>query len=149
MGSFSGKQQSEEAIAKTREGTQRYWTPERRAEASRRKRGLKNTGEPATGYSIILQYKPYRVLHGQQGHPLAHRGAVREHRKVLYDAVGPGPHECHWGCGRLMEWGGRQGIHADHVNGDTLDNRIENLVVSCPTCNKRRSKAGNPIDWRS
>ena len=147
MGSFSGKQQSEEAIAKTREGTQRYWTPERRAEASRRKRGLKNTGEPATGYSIILQYKPYRVLHGQQGHPLAHRGAVREHRKVLYDAVGPGPHECHWnetyGCGRIsLEWGGLQGdsLCVDHLDHDRTNNAPENLVPSCIACNLRRGR---------
>ena len=148
MGSFSGHQHTEEAIAKTREGTQRYWTPERRAEVSRQRRGRKPNGEPATGHTIFWQYKPYRVLTGQHDHPLAHRGAVREHRKVLYDEIGPGPHECHWGCGRLLEWGGRQGIHADHLDGDTLNNSIKNLVVSCPTCNKRRSKAGNPIDWR-
>jgi len=71
---------------------------------------------------------------------------------VLYDAIGPGPHECHWnrvtGCGKVaLEWGGGQGIVVDHLNGDTLDNRPENLVPSCKVCNTRRQKAGNPMEW--
>lgn len=66
---------------------------------------------------------------------------------VLYDAIGPGPHACHWGCGRSVDWGGIGGIHVDHVNGDPSDNRRENLVPSCQSCNKSRAASGNLADW--
>jgi hypothetical protein len=89
----------------------------------------------------------YRKLGGEHTHPLARWGELSEHRKVLYDTIGPGPHPCHWGCGRELDWGGISGIIVDHVNGDTLDNGPENLVPSCTSCNMQRALSGNPADW--
>jgi hypothetical protein len=67
---------------------------------------------------------------------------------VLYDAIGPGPHACHWRCGRTdLDWGGIRGTHVDHVNGDPSDNQRENLVPSCQSCNKSRAASGNLADW--
>jgi hypothetical protein len=85
-------------------------------------------------------------LSGQQGHPLAGpTGNLFEHRKVLYDAIGPGPHPCHWNplshCeNTALEWGGLHGINVDHLNDTPDDNRLENLVVSCLRCNWGRNR---------
>ncbi len=88
-------------------------------------------------YAYIYLYRP--------DHPTADKsGRVQEHRMVLYDAIGPGPHTCYWddifGCGQTaLEWGGIHGIHADHLNFDPSDNRRKNLVPSCQPCNVRRA----------
>lgn len=118
-------------------------TRQRLSEANRGR----NKGLPAVGFSY--DKRGYKRLSGQQDHPLAWAGQVLACRKVLYDAIGPGPHGCHWGCGRTLEWGGRDGIQADHVNGDQADDRPENLVPSCISCNVRRGNAGNPTDWKA
>ena len=101
--------------------------------------GIAN-GVPTDGRSVTKE--GYVMLSGQYGHPLAgpgKRGEVLEHRKVLYDLIGPGPHPCHW-CGRSLEWGGVRGINVDHLNDVKDDNRPENLVPSCLNCNGRRGK---------
>lgn len=163
-----GRVHTEEHRRKNADGVSQSWTPERREELSARmterfvdeenrlvhgQRGM-NGKEVARGFSYSTS--GYRVLHGQQGHALAttgpRGGQVLEHRKALYDEIGPGPHECHWngvsGCGKIsLEWGGRSGIQADHLNGDKLNNDPENLVPSCIGCNIRRHQAGNPVDW--
>jgi hypothetical protein len=80
----------------------------------------------------------YRLLFSQHDHPIANRGGwLYEHRKVLYDAIGPGPHPCHW-CSVVLTWGGMKGIISDHMNRNKRDNRPENLVPSCQTCNTTR-----------
>ena len=83
----------------------------------------------SSGY--ILEYAP--------NHPLAMKLAgnrIYQHRKVYYDNYGDGPFKCHW-CGKDLTW---ETMDIDHVNAAKTDNRIENLVASCPKCNKERAK---------
>lgn len=78
-------------------------------------------------------------------HPLAGKnGYVSEHRVVLYEKIGAGPHPCHW-CGTEVHWtkavqgtGHKGMLVGDHINGDPLDNRPDNLVPSCQGCNVGR-----------
>jgi hypothetical protein len=92
--------------------------------------------EVAEGSYITKQ--GYRSLTQMQGHPVAARnGDVLEHRYVLYEKIGPGRHPCHWGCGRIVEWG--VDLHVDHVDADKLNNAPENVVPSCNPCNVSRA----------
>lgn len=109
----------------------------RGAAISRGKHGKRN-GDPARGW---YDQDGYRMLTGQQGHPLADgKGQLGEHRKVLYAKIGPGSHPCHWECGRILEWGGLNGICADHLDEDTTNNSPDNLVPSCVWCNRVRGQ---------
>lgn len=76
-------------------------------------------------------------------HPLAGKnGKVYIHRVVLYDMIGPGTHPCHW-CQTPVTWApkGTPGILIpDHINGYGDDNRPENLVPSCMSCNTTRGQ---------
>lgn len=96
----------------------------------------------------------YRVV-AAKGHPLAMaNGRAYEHRVVLYDKIGPGPHECHW-CGARVEWVGKCEpfeLQPDHLNNDGGDNRPENLVPCCRACNttrggQRRAEALRGAGW--
>jgi hypothetical protein len=41
-------------------------------------------------------------------------------------------------CGRGPEWNGKNLVlQLEHVNGDGLDNRIENLSILCPNCHSQ------------
>lgn len=75
-------------------------------------------------------------------HPLAPpSGRVYVHRIVLFDSIGPGPHACRW-CGVEVDWkprGEDGALVADHLNGVKDDNRPENLVPSCVSCNNTRA----------
>lgn len=72
-------------------------------------------------------------------HPLSRVGRVLAHRKTLYDHIGSGEHPCHW-CGKPVRWGGRKrgALVVDHLDGDKLNNEIENLVPACNPCNSAR-----------
>jgi hypothetical protein len=83
----------------------------------------------------------YRTVPAK-GHPMAMaNGRAYEHRFVLYNELGPGPHACHW-CGTEVDWlskGDPRNLLPDHVNSDGADNRIDNLVPSCMSCNTARA----------
>jgi len=88
------------------------------------------------GYSITKQ--GYRMLTMRYDHPLAAaNGTVLEHRKVLYDEIGAGPHPCHWGCCKQLAW---PEIFVDHLDDDGLNNDPPNLVVSCFSDNIHRTR---------
>jgi hypothetical protein len=81
----------------------------------------------------------YRIF-GWKDHPLAKsNGMVFEHRIVLWDAIGPGVHPCHW-CGRSVDWAksypqDSDGLVVDHLDNNTRNNDLSNLVPSCNPCN--------------
>ncbi len=86
----------------------------------------------------------YRTRYVPRDHPLATPGSrvISEHRAVLWDKLGPGPHPCHH-CGCLLEWmPGRQlvpgALCVDHLDRDTRNNAPDNLVPSCHPCNHHR-----------
>lgn len=76
------------------------------------------------------------------GHPLADRdGDVYEHRKVLFDQIGPGVHACAW-CGKRLAWSpveGAERLEVDHFNADREDNHPANLLPCCRHCNSSRA----------
>lgn len=97
----------------------------------------------ASGAPVTASHgRRYRYV-TRHGHPLAGAtGRAYEHRVVLFDAIGPGGHSCHW-CGREVTWESTRGdadcLVADHLNGVGDDNRSENLVPSCAPCNTARA----------
>jgi len=105
---------------------------------------VRRTGEPGpVGLIPARPAKPYRRIHAA-GHPLARaQGLVYEHRVVLFDAIGPGQHPCHW-CGRSVSWTAKQPgrrLNVDHLDHDGLNNAPENLVPACLRCNTTRKAA--------
>lgn len=81
----------------------------------------------------------YRMLH-RPGHPLAGKSPyIPEHRALLWDKIGPGVHPCHH-CSVPLEWlpgsKNRRGVlTVDHVDRNSHNNALENLVPSCQRCN--------------
>lgn len=156
---------SETTLTKRRASLKAAWTEDKKREQSRRstemwtlekrkahsEKGFASWAAPSRRDSVAGSYEDsagYRLLTGQYDHALSYEnGVVSEHRKILYDSIGEGPHLCHWGCGKLLAWAGRDGIFVDHIDGDPSNNDLENLVPSCHQCNVRRAHAGNPMDW--
>jgi hypothetical protein len=97
-----------------------------------------------TGHGFV-DFHGYRVV-GAPGHPLAReRGDVLEHRKVLFDVIGPGEHPCHW-CSTLVSWdesypASIRALVVDHLDGIRTNNEPANLVPSCAPCNAARHPA--------
>jgi hypothetical protein len=78
------------------------------------------------------------------GHPVANASGWQfEHRVVLYDAIGPELYPCHY-CWRLLSWdlhyNAPGGMGVDHLDYDTTNNKIENLVPCCRSCNCARRR---------
>lgn len=85
-------------------------------------------GVHATTQGYLVEVDP--------SHPLSQSsGLVLQHRKVLFQKIGPGPHRCNW-CGLIVEWG--DSLVTDHVDGDRQNNDPSNLVASCISCNVSR-----------
>lgn len=115
----------------------------------------RDTGRTAAKADVTVSLgRRYRKRH-QPDHPLAMaNGYVYEHRAVLYDSIGLGPHPCHW-CGGEVAWVGKcqpGELQPDHLNNDGADNRPENLVPSCRACNttrgsQRRAQALREAGW--
>lgn len=72
-------------------------------------------------------------------HPLYNGNShnIGQHRLVLFDKIGYGPHQCHW-CQDNINWG--YGLQADHLDFDITNNHPDNLVASCGPCNNGRKK---------
>lgn len=86
------------------------------------------------------------VATAKKGHPLtARNGHLYQHRGVLYDAIGPGEHPCHW-CKQHVEWlaKGKRKLVVDHLDGVKTHNARANLVPSCHSCNATR---GLFMEW--
>lgn len=112
-------------------------------------RGL-TRNEDARLAHVDTPTNPYHGVTAPE-HPLATKnGQVGRHRMVLYDAIGPGPHKCHW-CGREIHWvvgvrgGPSSALVVDHLDGNPHNNALENLVPSCQACNKRRANPDHEI----
>lgn len=97
----------------------------------------------ASGSGITASLgRRYRTIYNPT-HPLAGKnGKVYEHRAVLYDQIGPGPHPCHW-CEDEVDWlpkGTPGALQVDHLNNDGADNAPANLAPSCAGCNTARGQ---------
>lgn len=81
----------------------------------------------------------------RRNHPLAPpSGRLPEHRVILYEKIGPGPHPCHW-CKKTLVWEKATRtedgtITTDHLDENTRNNDPANLVPSCHTCNVERAR---------
>lgn len=77
------------------------------------------------------------------GHPVSSvLGMAYLHRVILFDAIGSGPHICHW-CGTRVAWGNDVGaldnLCVDHLDNNKSHNDLSNLVPSCNPCNAGRA----------
>lgn len=80
-----------------------------------------------------------------QNHPMRSKKSnmLYEHRMVAYDSRNGICDDCFW-CGKELTW---ESCVIDHLNEDKHDNRPDNLLVSCPRCNRGRGAMLNLISY--
>jgi hypothetical protein len=86
-----------------------------------------------------------RQMVTDRDHPLAPPdGRILYYRWLLFEQIGDGAHPCTW-CGRTVTWtvGLRHGLKAadlvvDHVDHNSRNNTVSNLVPACNRCNVLR-----------
>ena len=101
-----------------------------------RKRRTGSTSREMPSYRHMTS-NGYVMLSGIN-HPLRRsNGYVSEHRYVAYSVYGPDCSDCFW-CGAACTW---KNCHVDHLNDIKDDNRPENLVIACASCNRIRGLA--------
>lgn len=80
-----------------------------------------------------------------QGHPLANRNYVFEHRKIMYEIVGEECCPCQV-CGKPQTW---ETCHVDHIDENRKNNAPGNLRVLCRGCNVKRGFKPESYESRS
>ncbi|MFD8618283.1 hypothetical protein [Streptomyces sp. NPDC059513] len=107
--------------------------------------------EANEGYTYVETASGY-VIHIGYAHPIANpSGVTPYHRIVLWNEIGPGEHECYWKCGKTVSWDVSyledvsRALVVDHLNGIRDDNRPENLVPSCQSCNSGVSRLSRKV----
>lgn len=102
---------------------------------------LKRTGDTSDPHYAYRSRCTSGYIRIFREHALSVKGFVYEHRMVLFDAIGEGPHKCHW-CGVSVKWIKgrcvRGALVTDHLDGDKANNEIANLVPACNPCNANR-----------
>lgn len=77
-------------------------------------------------------------------------GSRYEHRIVLYDTIGDGPHQCPE-CGIAINWnqprGSEHNLEVDHIDWDRQNNHPDNLRPICRPCNMRNRKHLADYGW--
>lgn len=69
----------------------------------------------------------------------------RPRRKLLLRAMINSGIEYRCECGLDLEWQGKPiTLEIDHINGEWLDNRIENLRFLCPNCHSQQKNTNMP-----
>lgn len=101
----------------------------------RRNNDLRPRNEVSPPPPIVTHDAGYLLEYAPK-HPMARGSRVYQHRRVFFDAHGSGPFQCHW-CHKVVTWAD---MHVDHVNAVRDDNRPENLVAACPSCNQGRAR---------
>ena len=113
-----------------------YALKRRNGDFVKRKRGPKRRD----GHIVLdSQGRPGKYV---PKHPLARKsGIVTLQRLVLFDAIGFGPHRCHW-CDKWINWGWPMAdrLTADHLDWDPTNNDPSNIVAACHGCNSKRHR---------
>lgn len=93
----------------------------------------------------------WRVMSSGYIYRVEARRIIYQHREVLFDAIGYGPHRCHY-CATPINWdmGNNRSsrtnrtwgavLVVDHLDHDRSNNALANLAPSCQPCNLRHRR---------